>query len=105
MRARFRGMIEKNIPFCKLNVVFRSTCASEHMGTSNLTGKDVKNGKESAISDHLLQCDSPITFDDFDNLASDSNKFKLIIKESLLIKRDKPVLNRTTKSFPPDLFH
>ena len=74
------------------------------MGTLNLTGKRLKNAKESAISDRLLQCDSSITFDDFDILASDSNKFKLLIKESLLIKRDTPVLNRTTKKFPPDLF-
>ena len=69
------------------------TIASEHIGTSNLTGKRVKNAKELAISDHLLQCDSPITFNDFDILASNSNKFKLLIKEYLLIKRDKPVLN------------
>ena len=74
------------------------------MRTSNLTGKRIKNAKESAISDHLLRCDSPITFDNFDILVSDSNKFKLLIKESLLIKLDKPVLNRTTKSFPLDLF-
>ena len=80
------------------------TRASGQMRTSNITGKRIKNAKESAISDHLLQCDSPITFDDFDILASNSNKFKLLIKESLLIKRDKPVLNRTTKSFPLDLF-
>ena len=39
------------------------------MGTSNVMGKRIKNAKESAISDHLLQCDSPITFDDFDILA------------------------------------
>ena len=78
--------------------------ASEHMRTLNLTGKRLKNAKESAISDHLLQCDSSITFDDFDILASDSNKFKLLIKESLLIKRGKPVLNKRTELFPLDLF-
>ena len=54
--------------------------------------------------DHLLQCDTPITFDDLDNLASDFNNFKLFIKESLFLKRDKPVLNRTEKSFLLDLF-
>ena len=79
------------------------TRTSEHMGTSNLTGKRIKNAKGSAISNHLLQCDSPIAFDNFGVLAPDSNKFKLLIKESLLVKRDKPVLNRTTKSFPLDL--
>ena len=60
------------------------TRASEHRGTSNLLGKRVKNAKESAISDHLLQCDSPITFDDFDILVSNSNKLKLPIKEVYL---------------------
>ena len=74
------------------------------MGTSNLTEKLITNAEESAMSDHLLQRDSPITFDDFNILAFDSNKFKLLIKESLFVKCDKPVLNRTAKSFQLDLF-
>ena len=75
------------------------------MGISNLTGKQcVKNVKESAISGHLLQCDRAIDFDHFDILASDTNSFRLLIKESLLIKCDKPVLNRKVKSFPLTLF-
>ena len=80
------------------------TRAAEHMGTSNLTKKRIKNIKESAVSDHRLQCDCVISFDDFDVLASDTNNFRLLIKESLLIKRDKPILNRTIKSFPLKLF-
>ena len=67
---------------------------------SNLTGKRVKNMKESAVSEHLLQCDCTIDLDNFDILTSDTNSFTLHIKESLLIKRDKPVLNCTVKSFP-----
>ena len=55
------------------------------MGISNLTEKRV-------------------SFDDFDVLASDTNNFRVLIKESLLIKRDKPILNRTIKSFPLKLF-
>ena len=74
------------------------------MGISNLMEKHIKNAEELAISDNLLQCDSPITFEDYDILASDSNKFKSLIKEILLIKRDKPVLNRTTRSFRLDFF-
>ena len=80
------------------------TRAAEHMGISNLTSKRVKNVKESAVSDHLLQCNCAIDFDHFDVLASDTNSFRLLIKESLLIKRNKPVLNRTVKSFPLKLF-
>ena len=80
------------------------TRAAEHMGISNLTEKRVKNVKQSAVSDHLLQCDCSINFDDFDILASETNNFRLLIKESLLIMRDKPVLNRTTMSFTLKLF-
>ena len=71
------------------------------MGISNLTEKQVKNMKESAVSDHHLQCDCVISFGDFDVLASDTNNF---IKESLSIKQDKPILNCTIKSFLLKLF-
>ena len=58
----------------------------QNMGISHLTEKRVKNIKKSAVSDHRLQCDCVISFDDFDVLASDTNNFGLLIKESLLIK-------------------
>ena len=74
------------------------------MGISNLTSKHVKNVKESAVSDLLLQCHCAITFGHFDVLASDTNSFRFLIKESLLIKREEPVLNSTVKSFPLKLF-
>ena len=74
------------------------------MGISNLTEKRVKNVKESAVSDHLLQCDCSINFDNFHVLVSETNNFRLLIKESLLVTRDKPVLNRTTTSFPLKFF-
>ena len=52
------------------------------MGISNLTGKRVKNKKELAVFDHLLQCICTIDFDHFDIIASDINNFRLLIKES-----------------------
>ena len=51
-----------------------------------------------------LQCDCVISFDDFDVLAYHNNNFRLLIKENLLLKQDKPILNRTIKSFPLKLF-
>ena len=75
------------------------------MGISNLTEKRVKNMKESAVSDHRLQCDCVISLDDFDVLASDTNNFRMLVKENLLIKRDKQNLNRTIKSFAWKLFY
>ena len=148
LRTKLRRTIERNLPFCKLKIIFRSKCrlntlfhfkdslekkirsgiiyryrcsncnvtyygktfrhfytrAAEHMGISNLTGKRLKNVKQSAISDHLLQCNCTINFDNFDILAAESNKFRLLLVESLLKKRDKPILNRSTNSFPLELF-
>ena len=115
----FKDTLDKKI---RSDLVYRYTCsncnvtyygktyrhfftrAAERMEISNLTEKRVKNVKQSAVSDHLLQCDCSINFDDFDILASETNNFRLLIKESLLITRDKPVLNRTTTSFPLKLF-
>ena len=69
------------------------------MGISNLTGKRFKSVKVSAVSDHIQQCDCTVHFDHLEILVSDTNSFRLLIKERLTIKRDKPVLKRTVKSF------
>ena len=78
------------------------TRAAEHMGISNL--KCLKCVKQSAVSDHLIECNCLIDLDHFDILAFDANKFRLLIKKTLLIKRDQPQLNGTIKSFPLKLF-
>ena len=78
---------------------------TEHLGISNLTRKRLKNVKQYSKFDHLLQCNCVINFDDFSILDTDDcNKFKLLLRESLLIKRDKPILNRIIKSFPLEIF-
>ena len=74
------------------------------MSISNLTGKRLKRIKQSAVSDHLLECNCSTDFDHFDILTSDANRLRLLIKESLLINRDQPQLNKTIKSFPLKLF-
>ena len=74
------------------------------MGISHLTKKRLKNVKQSAVSDHLLTCDYSINFDDFTILSKDSSNMNLLIRENLLISGDKPILNRTVKSFPLELF-
>ena len=80
------------------------TRAAELMDNSNLTGKHRKCVKQSAVSDHLIECTCSIDFDHLNTLASDANKFRLFIKESLLIKRDQPHLKKTNKSFPLKIF-
>lgn len=45
------------------------------------------------LSNHLLESYCLIDFDPFDILASDVNKFRLLIKESLFIKLGQPQSN------------
>ena len=78
--------------------------ASEHLGITPLTQKRVKNPKKSAIMEHTLLEVHNATYDDFSILIPENNQFKLHLKESLLIKRDKPELNRNIYTHPFELF-
>ena len=69
-----------------------------------LTGKGGKNPKKSAIFDNILLNGHDASFEDIAILLKESNKFKLHLKESLLIKRDKPELTRNIYSYPLELF-
>ena len=59
-----------------------------------MTFRKVKPLKESAILDHVLNCNNMPSFDEFTILAYGHDKYILEIKDSLLIKRDRPVLNK-----------
>ena len=69
----------------------------EHICISPLTRKQVKP-KNSSVGDHLLLCNHSASYDDFSILKRENKKFLLELKESLLIMRDKPFLNRNIKS-------
>ena len=71
----------------------------EYIGISSLTKKKVKP-KGSAVSDHLLLCNHSPSSESFSLLTKENKKFVLELKESLLITRDKPSLNRIIKSAP-----
>ena len=75
----------------------------EHIGISPLTRKKIKP-KGSAVSDHLLLCNHSPSFENFSVLTKENKKFLLELKESLLIMRDKPSLNRNIRSAPLYLF-
>ena len=82
------------------NIIHLDIRSGEHIGVSPLTGKKVKSIKNSAVRDHLLHCNYLPSFDNFSILAHEKKTFFLEIKESLLIMRDKPSLNRNI-SFAP----
>ena len=48
----------------------------------------------------MLICDQPVSFNNFRVLASSNSEFYLKIKESLLILRDEPVLNKNEAYLP-----
>ena len=62
------------------------TWSAEHVGISNITGKHLQSVKQSAISDHLLQWNCTINFDNFNILDAESNKLKSRVRDYLLIK-------------------
>ena len=77
--------------------------ASEHLGMTPLTGKRVKKPKKSAISDHIFLNGHDVSFEDFTILLTENSRFQLHLKESLLIKRGKPELNKSIYSYPLEL--
>ena len=52
----------------------------------------------------MLICDQLVSFGDLKVLGSSNSDFHLKIKESLLILRDQPILNKNEASLPLHLF-
>ena len=78
--------------------------SGEHIAISPLTFRKVKPSKESAIRDHLLNCNNMPSFDESTIWAYGYHKCILEIKESLLIQCDKLVLNKNISSAKLFLF-
>ena len=78
--------------------------SGKHIGLSPLTGKKVIPSNNSDISDRFLHCNFLPSFNNFCVLAHENKKYLLEIKETLLIMRDKPSLNRNINSAPLYLF-
>ena len=76
----------------------------EHIGISPSAFKKTKPSKERASRDHLLNCNNIPSFEEFTILTNRNNKFDLEIKENLLIKRDRSILNKNISSAKLFLF-
>ena len=79
--------------------------SAEHIVISPLTFRKVKPSKETAIRDHLLNCNNIPSFDEFTTLAHGHHQYILQIKESLLIKRYRPVIYKNISSAKVFLFN
>ena len=76
----------------------------EHMGISPRTGKTVKGVITTAVRDHMLHCDTVVCEGDFSILSKGGDYRELEIKESIMIQKLKPSLNRDLMSTPLYLF-
>ena len=72
----------------------------EHLAIQHFTGKEgnMENNKPTMIQEQFLSCNYFPSFGKFSILTRESNDFKLIKMESLLIASDKPVLNKAHSS-------
>ena len=76
----------------------------EHIGTLPLPKKQAKPENRS-VADHLPFRNHSASYDDFRNMTRENKMFLLELNESLLIMRgDKPSLNRNITSAPLYLF-
>ena len=78
---------------------------SEYMGVSVFTGKLTNSQQSPVVHDHQLVCLHRSILDDFSSiLATARSNFELELKESLLIHRGKPSLNKNVTSAPLYVF-
>ena len=53
------------------------------MGVSACTGKNINSSKNFAVRDHMLVCNSVVSFEDFCVLGNGTNDFRIKLQESL----------------------
>ena len=106
LRSRLYNCFKKTLPQCTIKVIFQSkNCLSNLFSSlSALTCKGVNNNKMLAVKDHCLFFNHVRSFEDFSILMYESNPFKLLFEEALLVSRDKPLLNKQVKSISLQLF-
>ena len=80
------------------------TC--EHLGISKRTGKGLKYNASNAtvVQQHLVNLNHQGSIDNFKVLGYAKNDFELLIKESLLITKLNPTLNKQVDCFKLQLF-
>ena len=81
----------------KLNVTLKVR-AGEHMSMPALTENRVNDNEKPAFKDHCLLAGHVYSFDDFHVFNYELHNFKCLIKESLLVTKDKPLSRKQFKT-------
>ena len=79
----------------------------EHLGISNKTGKALKYNPNNAtvVKQHLVESNHQGDFSNFEVIGRAKTDYQLLIKESLLIARLNPSLNKQIDSYKLQLFN
>ena len=70
----------------------------EHAGISPLANRRIQPRKDSSVRHHLLNFNYSGTIEYFSVLCHENKKCTLKLKESLIIMRDRPSMNRNIRS-------
>ena len=100
---KFKSNIYNDIYYGKTMGHFKVR-ACEHLGITPLVETKVESPKEMAIFDHLLKTGHNPSSDDVEIFVKEYNEFRLLFRESLLISRDEPSLNKYVKLITLQLF-
>ena len=95
---------QTNIKYLNQNIFKSAKKIKKNLTLKRTTGKRVNGDDDSAIKEHLLFCNHTPDFEDFSILATNNNDFKVTLRESLLINRDRPPLNKNKQSLALELF-
>ena len=64
--------------------------ADEHRGISSKTGAVIHTSTHSSIREHCQSTNHPFKYENFNILTTASSKLELLIKETILIKKENP---------------
>ena len=111
------------MPYClHSNVIYKFSCGrwnaiyydkscwdlsvrvGKHPGVSPLNGKKSKSRNSTALKDHMLFYNHILSIGDFKILETRDSYFHAKVKESCLISRNEPILNKYETSLPLYLF-
>ena len=78
----------------------------EHLGISHITGNPRKFNpqQDTAVKKHLRETGHKCDMKNFQILTQAKSDLELLIKESLLIGRERPILNKQVKTYQLSLF-
>ena len=96
----------------KTFIVYRVHCTDCHATYFAKTKRHIKTWfteyddftKPTAVTEHIMRNNHSISFDRMKMLGHGNKDKEFYVKESLIVKKLKPIMNKNITSFPLELF-